>query len=353
MRKRTVIVWLCALAMATGFLPAGDARAEAAGQIYWTEDGEILRANLDGSDMQVLVSGLGGVSSLALDATNDKMYWADYTNSKIQRANLDGSGTEDLLTDATAIWAVALDIAANKMYWTNPSAAKIRRAGLDGTNVEDLITLEGCAVPLGCPVAIAVDPSGGKLYWTRVAQPIQRANLDGTDAEDLSTSPAVSAGIAVDSVGGKLYWTVSIPEGPGHWYQEGLIARSNLDGSGREYVVGTVGSDPGDIALDISNGKMYWADNGLHKVRRANLDGSGVEDVIARPDVSYGIAVDVEAGTPVGGIAELPGIADTPLESAGSSGMHETALLWVAAAITASTAALAGAAWYGRTRRPR
>ncbi len=353
MHKRTVIVWLCALAMAAGLLPAGGARAEPAGKVYWTEDGEILRANLDGSDMEVLVSGLGVVPYLKLDTNGGKIYWADFTNYKIQRANLDGSGTEDLVTDASAIGGIALDVAANKMYWTKHQAGKIRRANLDGTNVEEVIALEDCMIPAGCPGAIAVDPSGGKLYWTRISQPIQRANLDGSDMEDLVGVTVFSSGLAVDSGGNKLYWTVSIPPGPGYWSQSGGLRRSTLDGAGAETLLYEDGSDPGDIALDVPGGKVYWADAGLHRIRRANLDGSGVEDVIARPDVSHGIAVDAEAGAPVGGIAELPSAADMPLESPGSSGMHQTARLWVAAAIAASAAAVAGAAWYARTRRSR
>lgn len=210
-KRAVIVVWLSLLAVAGGLLPASDARAEATGKVYWTEDGEILRADLDGSDMEVLVSGLGIVLDLELDRNGGKMYWADFTNYKIQRANLDGSDTEDLVTDANATAGIALDVAANRMYWTNHQAAKIRRANLDGTNVEDLIALEDCLIPTGCPGAIAVDPSGGKLYWTRVSQAIQRANLDGSDVEDLVGVTVFSTGLAVDSAGNKLYWTVSIP----------------------------------------------------------------------------------------------------------------------------------------------
>jgi low density lipoprotein receptor-related protein 5/6 len=351
MRKRIIIViWLGAVAMMFGLFPTDEAQADPAGRIYWTEDGEILRADQDGSDIEVLVSGLGMVLDLELDTNGGKMYWADFTNYKIQRADLDGSDTEVLVTDANATAGIALDVDANKMYWTNHQAAKIRRANLDGTNVEDAISLEDCLIPTGCPGAIAVDPSGGKLYWTRVSQPIQRANLDGSDVEDLVGVTVFSTGLAVDSAGGKLYWTVSIPPGPGYWSQSGGLRRSTLDGADAETLLYEDGSDPGDIALDVAGGKMYWADAGLNRIRRANLDGSGVEDVITRPSVSYGIALGPGAAEPVGGIAELPGIVATPLESPGASGMHTTGLLWTMAAITAGATAVAGAAWYARSR---
>ena len=37
---------------------------------------------------------------------------------------------------------------------------------------------------------------------------------------------------------------------------------------------------PKGIALDLSSGKMYWTDSGTRKIQRANLDGSGVEDLV-------------------------------------------------------------------------
>ena len=62
-------------------------------------------------------------------------------NGKIQRANLDGSNIEDLVTQGLSGPAgIALDVAGGKMYWTNDwSTGKIQRANLDGSNVEDLV----------------------------------------------------------------------------------------------------------------------------------------------------------------------------------------------------------------------
>jgi hypothetical protein len=37
---------------------------------------------------------------------------------------------------------------------------------------------------------------------------------------------------------------------------------------------------PWGIALDVASGKVYWTDAGSDKIQRANLDGSGVEDLI-------------------------------------------------------------------------
>ena len=68
--------------------------------ISWTENpGRIQRANLDGSNIQDLITmGLTIPYSLALDLVRGKMYWTEQGTDKIQRANLDGSNIQDLIT---------------------------------------------------------------------------------------------------------------------------------------------------------------------------------------------------------------------------------------------------------------
>ena len=62
-------------------LPSIDAKG---GQIYWTDIGmpgdrttSIRRANLDGTNVETLVTGLGRPASIALDVVGGKMYWTD------------------------------------------------------------------------------------------------------------------------------------------------------------------------------------------------------------------------------------------------------------------------------------
>ena len=68
------------------------------------------------------------------------MYWTDWIMNKIQRANLDGSNVEDLVTGLGDPRGIALDISKGKMYWTDVGTSKIQRANLDGSNIEDLIS---------------------------------------------------------------------------------------------------------------------------------------------------------------------------------------------------------------------
>ena len=129
-----------------------------------------------------------------------KIYWADESSNKIQRANLDGSEVEDLVTGPrnSDFEDIALDVGRGKMYWKDNSRPyKIQRANLDGSEVEDLITGSGYA---GYEGGLALDVGRGKIYWTNGRSKIQRANLDGSEVEDLITGLDDPNGIALDGL---------------------------------------------------------------------------------------------------------------------------------------------------------
>ena len=256
----------------------------AGGKIYWTEwdTQKIRRANLDGTSVQdLVVMGQELSSGLALDVAGGKMYWkedpgpAPGTN-KIRRANLDGTNVQDLITTpgSLGLGNIALDVAGGKMYWID-SWDKIRRANLDGTSDQDLVT------GLGSPEGLALDVAGGKMYW-KGSQKIRRANMDGTGSiEDLVTgllSDYSANGLALDLTNRKMYrteWSI----GPAKIQRADMAVNPTL-----EDLVTTGLVTPQDIALDVAGGKMYWTEWITQKIRRANLDGSNVEDVLLLGD---------------------------------------------------------------------
>jgi len=255
-------------------------------KMYWTDASPtIRRANLDGSLIEeITLSGV--IEDIALDVAGGKMYWTDSFGQSIFRANLDGSDGQ-VLVFGPDFDGIALDVAAGKMYWTDRVGEEISRANLDGSDEEVLLS--------GRPaVGIALDAAGGKMYWTDPSGLlISRANFDGSAEEDLVWGlPA--AGIALDVAGGKMYWTDASP----------TIRRANLDGSGIEDI--TLGGGIGvieDIALDVAGGKMYWTDSFDLSMHRANLDGSNEQLLVFGPDFE-GIAILAEdsyaANTPAG-----------------------------------------------------
>ncbi len=267
-------------------------------KLYWTDWGtdKIQRADLDGSNVEDLVSGAGlnGPDGLALDMAGGKMYWTDAGTAKIQRADLDGANVEDLITSGLSVpYGLALDVSGGKMYWTDRQNGKIQRADLDGSNVEDLLTLAGLAFP----GEIALDVANGKMYWTNPgSDKIQRADLTGANLEDLVTSGLSSpTGLALDLSGSKMYWTDRGTK---------KIQRAGLDGSSVEDLVTSGLTSPNGLDLDVSGGKMYWTDVDADKVQRADLDGSNVEDLLTSSNGLVdpsGLAIGASGGSSSGG----------------------------------------------------
>ena len=96
--------------------------------------------------------------------------------------------------------------------------------------------------------------------------------------EDILATGTASLGVALDVASGNIYWTDYDTKG---------IRRVNLDGTGVEDLV--MGVNPREIALDLIEGKMYWAGN--QSIQRANLDGTEYQTLVTGLSKPHGIAV--------------------------------------------------------------
>ena len=248
-------------------------------QMYWTDWGTetIQRANLDGSNVEILVSGVNS-SGLALDVAEGKMYYS--TRGKIQRANLDGSNVETLVTGVNSS-GLALDVTEGKIYWTERSEHRIRRADLNGSNIEILAGGHGqsrAVLRVSAPYGFALDTAWNKMYWTDIStETIQRADLDGSNVETL-VAGVNGLGLTLDIAGGKMYYST-----------RGKIRRADLDGSNVETLV--TGVTTFGLALNVAEGKMYWTYRHRGKIQRADLDGSNVETLVTGLDTPDGITL--------------------------------------------------------------
>ena len=291
---RSCLVWMLICSWGLLLVPA----AQAADKIYWADsdfvNDDIQRANLDGSETETLLSGLERVLGIALDLTNEKMYftenkWSAPTVHRITRANLDGSDPVVLVTGYVP-FGIALDVGGGKIYWTDQSGDIYRANLADGSGVESLVSTSG-------PYGIALDLDGGKMYWTDTdPDRVARANLDGSNVETLATNMNRDTQIALDPDEGKVYW------GDWHFSEGGRIWRANLDGSNVEELL-NVGTDhtPYGIALDLFNDKIYYTLTGTpSSIMRANLDGSDAESLITGLNSTFRLALQLEPpSTPI------------------------------------------------------
>ena len=226
------------------------------GSLYWTEKtsdrtGKIRRANLDGTDVQLVKDLTSVPHSIAIDTANDKLY---LTNSwdKIQRLNLDGSNFQsNFITGLEDPKDLALDVKRDEVYWTEMTG-RIRRASLKGSDVQTLVT------DLGALGGITI--ADGKLYWTEQtdesAGRVQRANLDGSNVQTLASLRSVPLGITVDPMNRQLYWTTS----------QGAIQRANLDGNPNVQILVVGLGTPAGIVVSTTRDDVIIADLSIEKI---------------------------------------------------------------------------------------
>ena len=230
----------------------------AAGKMYWTDmgpggaadksvadkDGRIMRADLNGKNIETLVPK--GITTtpkqLALDVTGGKIYWCDRgdvgnknVDPKVMRANLDGSDVEILVsTDVMSPVGIALDLPNGKLYFSDRYANTIKRVNLDGTGVEIVVK------DTKYPVDLAIDLKTRSIYWTaRETGGLYREDVDGNDMDGSSLTPIITGlqapiGVTIDRENNKLYYTeVIISE------KSGNIWQSDMDGSNARKIVTT------------------------------------------------------------------------------------------------------------------
>ncbi|MHC4176255.1 MAG: Ig-like domain-containing protein, partial [Planctomycetota bacterium] len=292
----------------------------------WVEPADGVLANDSGPGGASLEASLDSVSehgTVQLNADGSFAYQPDAdfvgTDTFTYKA-IPGSGVQDVVTGLENPSLIALDTVNGKVYWhewvqagSSKWQSVIRRANLDGSGDEIIVEVE----VENSVRALAVDVSGGKVYWSvsfwTGGTAIFRANLDGSAAEGLIDLPGVwqVRSLAVDEINGKLYWGDI----------DGGVHRADLDGTGVEDIV-TLPHEASSLALDIPRGKMYWSDNHVDKIQRANLDGTSIEDLVTDLVQLTALTVDPAAGKVYWTDVGTNGVEDTVLRSADLDGSN-------------------------------
>lgn len=214
------------------------------------------------------------------------VYWTSDTALSIQRADASTGDVENLLTNTRRPVGLALDIDGGQMYWSE-HGGDIRVADLDGRGSRILVDLS----PFAGPVGVALDSAGGKIYWVAWEEGVvQRANLDGSGVETLVTAGLGHGwtgyvGIALDLERGRMYWGD---------YQVSTIFSANLDGTDVQAVLTDSGIGPYYLTIDPVAEELYWTAHDEGAIFKSNLDGSNLTQIISDlPNAPVGIELDL------------------------------------------------------------
>lgn len=262
------------------------ARGGIEADLFWSElQRRIVRLPSGQTESAGVIDFARWPMSVALDTDNEWVYTSDWRQRSIRRTSFDGMSSENLVVGTSGFTGVALDLAAGKIYWGDVAAGAIRRADLDGSDLEVFRS----GVP--GPTDLALDAANGRVCWTHnnatadsETHGIQCAALDASSGvEEVISGLSSPFGLAITA--DAFYWTDML---------DGAIRRADLDGSNVSDVLTDL-DDPGALAVDPVNERIFWSGFSTITINRANLDGSGVVTLLPGSPAAD-LAVDPAAG---------------------------------------------------------
>ncbi len=251
-----------------------------AGHIYWTNmgvpsknDGSIERVDLDGQN-RVTIIGEGKTftpKQLHLEKKSGKLYWCDREGMRVMRANLDGSNIETLVdaskgdarpgTDLTK-WCVGITVDPDRgqIYWTqkgpdDAGEGRIFCAKIDipkGETAANRTDIELLFDGLPEPIDLELDLKNRFLYWTDRGDPprgntVNRASIDADFTKHptpdvLLTHLMEGIGIALDFKDDRMFITDLA----------GTIYSAKLDGTEKKPLLVAQGNLTGIAYAEVS-----------------------------------------------------------------------------------------------------
>jgi PKD repeat protein len=184
----------------------------AVGKMFWSDfqaGGKIWKANLDGSNVELVAEFEGDAYQIALDQQNKIIYFAEDSNSDtpsyIKSVGYDGSNLTTIVTSAIdkQFRAVSVDVARNLLFYHDAYDEITFKSNLDGSNPVEI--LEG-----KYGYVLEADLVNQKLYFNenRPGRALVRMGYDGSDFTTISSGENDRMyGIAIDNEDNKLYWS--------------------------------------------------------------------------------------------------------------------------------------------------
>jgi sugar lactone lactonase YvrE len=229
--------------------------------VYWTNSfsGTVMKMPLRGPGAPItLATGQSRPSAIVVDEKH--IYWTNCgtcrDDGEVMKASLDGSSLTALATGQSEPTGIAVD--ATSVYWTNyATEGTVTRVPIEGG--EKQILARGQGTPLG----IAVDATS--VYWANADGTVMKAPIRGGEPTTLASGQPVPWQVAVDEK--NVYWTAM-----GNSGDDGAIMVVPLEGGTPTALVGRQNA-PCGIAVDGAN--VYWTNSTTPgMIRKIAKDGS-------------------------------------------------------------------------------
>lgn len=240
------------------------------------------------------------------------LFWVDAVSSRVWRANADGDGSDRrLLAGALSISApdgITVDLTEGFVYWTNmgtpvggAGVGSLQRLRLEDEMIETVIPVGTTSTPK----QVNIDNQARQLYWSDRDSMVWRSELDGSQPELILSRHNIvqPAGMGLDVARRQMYIT---DRAAGRLYRLGFDMPEGATPENRPdvellavYYNPLTDEMPLNIALDLSERKLYWTDRRRGVIYKMNMDMPAGATPETREDIEI----------VVGGLQDPVGIA--------------------------------------------
>ncbi|OWA53520.1 putative Low-density lipoprotein receptor-related protein 6 [Hypsibius exemplaris] len=181
--------------------------------------------------------------AVAVDCVNHHIYWTNLQTG-IRRSRYDGSNNHLVLTKAGIRHGLAVDFVSGNMFWIEDSAIFVAKMSDLEAGHKTIISHVGISEWS----ALAVHPSRGSIYWSRLDQTIETASMDGSNRQVWVTG-VYNPSLALDYEANDLYWADR---------STGNIECISLNGGGKRIVSAQGSAWITSWGMSLSGGRVYW-----------------------------------------------------------------------------------------------
>lgn len=240
-------------------------------KLIWSySSGDILSANTDGTAQSVIMSAPDSSPLFGINAAGDLFFSSfDGTTNNLYRTNVIGTIGPNLVGDISAFGVVPISVGVATLYF-----------GAPGSIVTTDFSLGSAAMPLNgffLPNSgMALDETADRICFSTFVGGLYCGTIDGSDilTQVLPNSGSSIGGVAFNANKDRLFFT-----------RIGSLAAVNPDGTGYQNLPAVSSSWMVSPVLDSLTRWLYWVDFSNASIVRSNTLGENPITVRSRSDL--------------------------------------------------------------------
>ncbi|XP_074547091.1 uncharacterized protein LOC141805798 [Halichoeres trimaculatus] len=245
---------------------------------------ELLLVGVHSSTLRLLSSASRPVFSLDYLWTQQRVYWLSPDYQSIRWADMTSTGKKGTLIKGVKSDFIAVDWVGRNLYWVDGLVGQILAVKLSDVTVRSQDFTVVLGEDLEQPSSLVLLPHKGLMLWSEIGSTpqIERSGMDGSKRKVvLSRGLSWPVSLAFDLLDNRVYWA-----------DEKLhcIGSASLDGE--NVMILQLAETPSPFSVAVFNDRVFWSDTKRRTIRSADKNtGKDQKVLLKRPGQPFGLKV--------------------------------------------------------------